>query len=109
MKTTVKKIRELVREALEQPKFLGDLSREEAIVWLARWAEGEMQFKDPKKGPTKFATKWVDERKGPFKVLSVPFVKDKVLLATDVDVLDPYGDPAGWVTIESLFAPPEDF
>lgn len=98
MKTTVGKLKGLIREAIgEEPS----LSREEAIKWLADWALGEIGFKKPD-GAIKYATKIVDEKRGEsFRILNVPFVKDGKLLATSSDAFDPYGD--GWTNIEALF------
>lgn len=106
MKTTIKEIRSIVRDVLVETdtfETVQTFSREEAIRWLANWASGEMMFKDPN-GPVKLATQYVDERKGSsFRLLSVPWSKDGVLLATETEVFDPYyAEKTGWVPIESL-------
>src|SRR5690349_17387810 len=101
MKTTVGRLKRLIKEVMNT-----SLSREQAIAWLARWASREYGFRKPEQA-TRFATEFVDQKRGEtFQILKVPFVKDGVLLATQTEALDPYGDPAGWVSIESLFEEP---
>lgn len=100
MKTTIKEIKKLIREALETVR---QLSREQAIAWLARWLSGGLPDVVPTKGNVNSATRYVDEQQGAnFKLIRYPDGKDDVLLATDTMVLDPYGDPAGWVPLESF-------